>query len=128
MAKKNLWGELPTEDVIRTPLQILREQAAILGEKTENLLEGQVQQSVASQTFQNTLFIVAPSLGYSYAVLSARYSVDLYPVTVIDAQIGGNGITCEDEESFEQALTTILSSAQTKKALVGLLSQIKAEV
>lgn len=127
MARKNLWGELPTEEVIRTPLQILREQAAILGEKTENLLEGRVQQEATAKLFRNTLYIVAPSLGYSYAVLDVTYGVDLYPVSVRDAQIGVS-TTCEDEESFEQALADIFSSAQTKKALVGLLSQVKAEV
>ena len=40
MSEKSLWGELPTQDLIRTPYRILREQATLLGEMTEISLLG----------------------------------------------------------------------------------------
>jgi hypothetical protein len=41
-SKKNLWGELPKPETIRTPYTILKEQASILSEITNGLLIGEV--------------------------------------------------------------------------------------
>ena len=39
---KDLWGELNLENVALTPLSSLKEQATLLGDKTNNLIRGEV--------------------------------------------------------------------------------------
>lgn len=50
---KNLWGELPLAEVIRTPAIILREQATLLTEMTTGVLEGEV---ISGKDHRNKLY------------------------------------------------------------------------
>ena len=87
MATKNLWGELPSAEGIRTPVSLLREQASILGEKTNKFLEGTVSLRQQFESYDidrthpklaATLSIVVPSLdGYQVTILEATYELHL---------------------------------------------------
>ncbi len=130
MAKKNLWGDIPTHDLLRTPYHILREQASFLGEMTGNLLEGHVRRSkvLAMDVFRLDLSIVAPTLdNYAYTVLHAEHNINLYPVYVSEST-PTNRKECKNEAEFVEAVGSILSSDKVRKVIVSLLSQIKAEV
>ncbi len=128
MTVKDLWGELPTQDLVRNPYTILREQAALLGEKTENLLEGRVRRTGYSSGFMLFLDIVAPTLdNYSYTVLIVTHGIELYPV-----RMKAEGYTTEaelkeykGEKQFVEALSEILISNQIRKVIAGLLSYVK---
>ena len=61
-ASTDLWGEIEATQ-IRTPLVILREQAALLGAKTQNLVEASVNTFVSEGSFYHSLDLVVPSLG-----------------------------------------------------------------
>lgn len=85
MATQDLWGELPLAEEVRSPLTILKEQAALLGQKTNNLLQGHVNfhRSTIDPQFTADFDIEAPLLdSYFYHVLTIRYPVTLYPVIV----------------------------------------------
>ncbi len=85
MAAKNLWGELPNVDDIRTPHAILLEQASILEEITNGLLTARVKRTTEDGKMSNTLQIIAPSLDhYTYNVTNITHGVELYPVRVLD--------------------------------------------
>ncbi len=129
MTVKDLWGELPTQDLVRDPYTILREQAALLGKKTENLLEGRVRRRRRqSGGFMLYLDIVVPTLdNYSYTVLTVTHGLELYPVKMKD-----QGYTTEaelkeykDENQFVEALGEILISNQVRKVITNLLSYVK---
>lgn len=128
---KNLWGDLDLslKDNIRTPYVILKEQAALLGKLTNNLLIGHVIKNKLDKDFENTLRIKVPSLNsYTYSVLKVDYSIGTYPLTMqnfmgIEPKIE----TCENQEEFESCLEKILSSSEMKRIISSLISDIKAD-
>jgi hypothetical protein len=135
MATQDLWGDLSLEENIRTPVTILREQAALLGQKTNNILEGEVSVERAApkphEQFLASFFIVAPLLNkYRYQLLSVQYPlVKMYPLVIFDynSEDSPEKIACEDEASFVQALGRIFIQPEVKKVLSSLISQSRAE-
>lgn len=152
-SKKNLWGELPNPETIRTPYTILKEQASILSEITNGLLIGEVINNQKDEFFVKTLRIKAPSLNnYTYSVVEVQHLIKLYPVFVknltsdpitkatdlIDSlRVNlGHSSLLEDpgykkyssEEEFENALGQILSSQEVKRVISSLLAQIHADI
>ena len=128
-SKKNLWGELPNVETIRTPYTILKEQASILSEITNGLLIGEVVVNNQKDTFVMTLRIKAPSLhNYTYSVVEVHQPIQLYPVVVINLLVERRGGKYSSEEEFENALGEILSSQEVKGVISGLLAQIHADI
>lgn len=143
---KDLWGDLPSAETIRTPYTILKEQASILTEKTDGLLIGEVkmspqieypgiikslvdQERQQSQSFVAFLRIKVPSLNnYTYSVLKIQYPLpDLYPVLVTSfVAAEDRECECATEAEFENALGKVLSSSDVKRVISGLLAQVHA--
>ncbi|MEQ9232960.1 hypothetical protein [Coleofasciculus sp. E2-BRE-01] len=149
---KDLWGDLPSAETIRTPYTILKEQASILTEKTNSLLIGEVKSSPQieypdrreypgrrevlvdpdsqqTQFFVSYLRIKIPSLNnYTYSVLQIQYPLpDLYPVWVTSfAAAEDRECECKTEAEYENALGNILSSSDVKRVISGLLAQVHA--
>jgi hypothetical protein len=123
MATKNdLWGKIvPVAQ--RTPVSILREQAALLGQKTKNLVEAKVEtSSAANRTLVHSFTIVVPPLDYyKYELFRVAHSPSsLYPVTVRD----GKERELSTEEDFIGWLGRKLSSSETIKLVQILLAQV----
>jgi hypothetical protein len=157
-SNKNLWGDLPNIETLRTPYTLLKEQASILSEITKGLLIGEVIHNQKDKLFVIILRIKAPSLNnYTYSVLEVQYPIQLYPVFVKNlasdnfnnleknlmnaannplmsfVDYGGflenQGYNkCFSEEEFENALGEILSSPEVKRVISGLLAQIHADI
>jgi hypothetical protein len=126
---RNLWGDSFKPELIRTPYIIWREQASLLGQLTDNLIEATTERSRMSTIhIEVKLSIIAPALeNYTYRVLSVIYKVDqIYPLEVIDHQTLVTE-TCENEEQFIDTIGKILSSDRVKTVINSLLSQIKSE-
>ncbi len=122
-ATTDFWGALDAKELIqRTPLSILREQATLLGQKTGNLVEAQVESSTSGGDFMLALKLVVPSLdNYTYQLLRIRHSASLYPV--IDMS---NYSDIKDENAFLEWLRVKLSSPDTHRIVGHLLSQAKS--
>jgi hypothetical protein len=117
-AHADLWGEI-APSVVRTPASILREQASLLGTKTNHTIEGQVETQISGGTFHHSFNLVVPALdNYSYELFKIRHEVSLYPVYV-----GYPDPDPEDEESFLRWLAQKLSSPETKRIIGNLLAQ-----
>jgi hypothetical protein len=157
-SNKNLWGDLPSIETIRTPYTLLKEQASILTEITKGLLIGEVIHNQKDKLFVLILRIKAPSLNnYSYSVLEVQYPINLYPVFVKNfASVNFNSVEknlmntannplmslvdyggwlenqgyskCSSEEEFENTLGQILSSQEVKRVISALLAQIHADI
>lgn len=144
---KSLWGQLPLADVTRTPIIILRQQATILTELTNGLLEGVVTNRTTGEThgveytsrgevekeFNAILSISAPALdGYTFRILRVDYDLDLYPVTVSNLvsksfyAINLDRTTCDDEKEFLTAVSTILTSDEVREVIGKLWAQSKS--
>jgi hypothetical protein len=129
-SKKNLWGELPTAETIRTPYTILKEQGSVLSEITNGLLIGEVVVNNQRDNFFDLILrIKAPALNnYTYSVVEVRQPIQLYPVTITNL-LGHTVIgKYPSEEEFENALGEILSSPEVKQVISGLLAQIHADI
>jgi len=128
MQSDNLWGEIPKKGSLRTPITILREQATVLGQATNNVLQGDVTtgRETFGSEFQMTLSIVAPALdNYRFSLLRVTHDLELFPVTVYDL-VNDTQYQCSDEASFLHALKEILSSKSTHRIIDSLLSQSQA--
>ena len=127
MAAKDMWGDFQIE-AIRTPVQILREQAAALGPKTRNLVIAEVNTSARNvfegKTFEHYLTLVVPSLDdYRYLLLSLSHNIELYPVRV-ESLANDVQIDVASEEQLNEVLQKILSAPKTKNIISSLLGQI----
>jgi hypothetical protein len=130
MPKVNLWGQLPQIDKIRTPTEVLREQASALGDMTSGTLQGEVTVSPREGSFNVDLDIVAPALdNYRFNVLEASHDLNLYPVKVrpgwnkYDAK---GQVDCADESQLLGALEKVLTSPKVRSVVTTLLAQSRA--
>src|SRR5262249_58474628 len=81
-AQTDLWGDI-VEAQVRTPVAILREQAALLGTKTKNLIEASVRTSAAGGEFRHSFRLVVPALdGYTYELFQIVHGVSIYPISI----------------------------------------------
>ena len=118
----DFWGALEANELIqRTPLSILREQATLLGQKTGNLVEAQVERRTVAGDFVLVLKLVVPGLDdYTYELLKIRHPISLYPVNDISKY---PSVDLKDENAFVVWLRAKLSSPETHRIISNLLSQ-----
>jgi hypothetical protein len=141
----DLWPDDITHVEIKAPVALLREQAAMLGRKTRNVVTAEVRQAdpvrVASlnySAFSYSFSLVAPSLGgYTYRLFDITHGVAMYPVRVIpDDAIGkelglkdtfvglqARGFTANTEADFLELLATIFRSAKTRHVIQAMIAQ-----
>jgi hypothetical protein len=129
----DLWGEIGTGQ-IKSPVAILREQAALLGSKTQNLVEARVETSTFRDTFHHEFVLFVPALDYKYQLFKVSHGVDMYPIetTRLVAPVVSDAhhtawpgyVFLNDEEEFVQWLHEKLSSPETKKIIANLLAQV----
>src|SRR5580658_4114730 len=77
----DLWPQIEAVDV-RTPGTILKQQAALLGKHTKNLLEGRVVTQGRATGFIHHFVIDAPTLNYSVELFAVSHDLNLYPVRI----------------------------------------------
>lgn len=118
-ANTDLWGQL-APSAVRAPVAILREQASLLGAKTNRLVEGKVETRVSgTKLFQFFYLVVPPLDDYLYELFQVWHDVSLYPVRIGDPP----SIELRNEEEFVRWLGQKLSSPETKSIIGSLLAQ-----
>jgi len=143
---ENLWPENLTVTETKAPVIILREQASLLGETTQNIVEAEVRNTDAfpdmrrakedDMGFRYVFYIVAPALGnYRYKLFTIWHSVDLYPVIICPDQdirdelypdSHKDEIQAESENEFVGMLKAIFHSRRTGNIIQALISQSTA--
>ncbi len=145
---EDLWSEEVKSEPLPAPLSILREQAALLGEKTNRDLRGEVETSASEQkSFRQSFYIVAPLLDeYRYRLFFITHDVLLYPL-LIDGltnelrkeleppqntpvndpffSTSDRWMQVKDEAEFKGLLKKILSAPETVRIVKSLLGQIR---
>ena len=144
----NLWPDDIGNVTSIAPVTILKQQAALLGKKTKNLVEGKVAPiSEEAWTYRNgfaySLNIVARTLGYEYRLLAISHGVDHYPLRIrpdgavlseISTQFPRfmelvppgkviGGLQAKSREEFEAILKAIFESQKTRRVVESLLAQ-----
>ena len=119
----DLWGDIGPAEPVRTPVTILREQAALLGRKTKNVLEAKVSSFTLAGGLTHSFNIVVPGLDdYTYELFQIQIGVDAYPVFVSVPPTMAT-VKLETEQQFTEWLKAKLSSPETKKIIGNLLAQ-----
>jgi len=125
-AQTDFWGEIQA-DAIRTPASILREQAALLGPKTQNIIEAKVEMRTEGGHFWHSFDLVVPALdNYRYRLFQSNHTIGLYPLAVSDSAVRiDNVMRLETEEEFSDWLCKRLSSDETRRIIANLLAQAR---
>jgi hypothetical protein len=133
----DLWPSDLATVAAKPPGTILKEQAALLGMKTKNIVNASVQPptNYHEKPFSFDFSITSPVLGnYTYPLFRISYDIGLYPVkfTVEDALARELGVgresgqlgelIAEEEGEFIQILSRILGSKRTRQVIGGILS------
>jgi hypothetical protein len=138
----DLWPSFTDIPKKRTPHAILEEQAALLGDKTQNIVQAETKRSstsmhvteggIVNAPFFYEFFIKAPILKYKYKLFSIAHDVFLYPTTFyIDNDIEEEilqgkmeDIIAHDEEEYIALLQKIFNSKKTIKIIQSILGQL----
>ena len=128
---KDLWSEdIGVAEVSqRTPVAILRQQAAYLGDKTQNIVKAEVSTSPRSSPlldlsslydFTHTFTLVAPILeNYKYDLFIVMHNLGLYPLVL---QYAHQNYDAGTEAEFIRQLQKVLSSPRTKEIIQQLIA------
>jgi len=125
MSLESLWGELPDTTGLSTPVTILREQALLLTEMTNRVLEGVVGvwKGRSTGVLVADLDIIAPVLdNYQVSIVRIKHDVQLYPVN-LQNMLSGRTYEATNEDEFINALRDMLTSPEVRRAITGLLVQ-----
>ena len=124
MSPENLWGDIPLNVGIVTPVSILREQAAALKDATKETLIGRVVQfGSGTDSMQYGLRIIAPLVGnYQYEVCQIHHDIALYPVFLADSTTG-SGHKCANEKELKDGLAQIFKQDRVRQVIQSLIAQ-----
>lgn len=140
-AERDFWPESVNVEAVIPPAVLLREQAALLAEKTKGLVRGEV--TTTEQRFESveeylqeaippdgfveyvhTLYLVVPALGnYRYALLTVRHDFQPYPC-VVEYLPSRSSHKVEWERDFPPYLKFCLGRGETTRVIHALLSRI----
>jgi hypothetical protein len=141
---EDLWPSDIGYSAKRAPVVILREQASLLGQKTQNILQAEVEPQSGMSSgiklkhtpFEYSFRVVAKALGnYRYNLFKIFHDIMLYPVEIqgdndILKEVAGEGVDCilaDSEDEFKAILKKILGSEKTREVIAALMSQGAAE-
>lgn len=120
----DLWPDLTGDPEVKSPLLILREQAAKLGTKTSNIIEAEVTANPGDDGFLHVrLILKAPALnGYEYVLLSVNQSIESYPAYLTEEY---DHKKVNNEQEFKTFLGNLFKSDRTVKIINSLIAQSK---
>jgi hypothetical protein len=127
--RRDLWPEnLRTTSKAVAPITILREQAALLGEKTQNIVRAEVYSQALPQVPDNiytTFYLVAPALdNYRFALFQINHKIeDRYPVNLNSETLGIEKAIITTEDEFLSTLERIFSHEKTINIIDSMLIQ-----
>lgn len=120
---ESLWPEDIARATITTPIAILKEQAAILSDRTKNAVVAEVTSDGAEDGIVVRFILFAPSLNYRVKLFDLYQSIEIYPLT---AYVGDEGTRINNENSLKEWLRTVLASDRAKRIVQGLVAQATA--
>src|ERR1039458_10709636 len=78
----DFWPANIADSNLITPVTILKEQAALLGEKTRQLVKGEVVTQTTGNLFVHYFYIAHPTLSYKYELFTVSHGISFYPLTM----------------------------------------------
>jgi hypothetical protein len=122
-ASVSLWPPEFSDVGVMTPIGILRQQAAALGEQTQNIVIGRVKTRGNAQNFLHRFSLWCAPLGYEVDLLEVSHGIDLYPAEVVFIAGPPYKNTASDADQLKVQLREVFASETTKKIVGSLLAQ-----
>lgn len=119
----DLWPSNIADSNLTTPVSILKQQAALLGEKTRQLVTGEVTTQTVGSMFVHFFYIVAPTLNYRYELFQVNHGINFFPIVVIHLK---QTARIESEAAFVDKLKEILSAKHTLNLVHSLMAQVRS--
>lgn len=134
----DLWpAEIAAPEGPVPPITVLKQQASLLGQRTNNLVEAEVEtETTAPQGFlRHTFVLVAPALDfYRYELFVVEHHVThMYPVTIKVTWGEKEGpeafldIKAENEGQFKDGLKRVFADDETQKVIGALMAQSESK-
>ena len=123
---RDLWpADLEVPSLV-PPVAILREQGALLSQKTKGFLEGEVvtraERGRRAEPFLHEFRIRATALGdYSYELFDVRHDFAPYPL-VVRFHPTDEEFEASSEEKFLEVLGNVFSHPETRRVIGALLA------
>lgn len=143
----DLWpNDIAEIGPIKAPITILKEQASALGEKTKNILKGEVInvsemglgdpevhriRPILKGAFTYMFYIVGITIGYRYRLLVISHDVELYPLSLLVEDDIKQQISFEIPDGWDDRLSgiyevlTVKSEENFLKALKEIFGSTK---
>jgi hypothetical protein len=124
----DLWPQIEAVNV-RTPGTILKQQAALLGKHTKNLLEGSVITRTYGSEFHHRFVISVPTLDYSMILFEVAHDLNLYPARIAAATVRfdvSSEVALTSEAEFVDWLKAVFNAPETKRILSTLMAQAES--
>jgi hypothetical protein len=119
----DLWPANIADSNLTTPVTILKEQAALLGEKTRQLVKGEVVTQTTGSLLFHYFYIAAPTLNYRFELFNISHSVNFYPLVM---RYLNNMTSIASEDAFKEKLKEILASQHTLNVVHPIIAQVRA--
>jgi hypothetical protein len=139
----DLWPDEIKVEKLMPPVTILRQQASLLGKKTKNIVQGEVEDVRSNANlFIYAFYIIVPALNnYRYRLFNISYELSLYPLQMyvendIRKEIPSDFIKRKDdtvdplefvyadsEKDFLEILRIVFNSTKVMRVISVLLSQ-----
>jgi hypothetical protein len=119
----DLWPSNIADANLITPVTILKQQAALLGEKTKQLVAGEVTTQTTGNLFVHSFYIAAPTLGYKYELFQVHHSINFYPITF---KYLNTTTQLASEAEFKDKLKEILAAQHTLNVVHSILAQVRS--
>ena len=104
-------------------MSILKQQAALLGEKTRQLGKGEVVTQTTGNLFVHYFYIAAPTLSYKFELFTLSHSVNFYPLVM---KYLNNTISINSESQFKDKLREIFAAPHTLNVVHSILAQVRS--
>jgi len=118
----DFWPSNIADSNLTTPVMVLKQQGALLGEKTRQLVTAEVVTETTGNLFVHHFYVVAPTLNYKYELFQVSHGISFYPLTL---RQGGQTTSLGNEEKFKETLKTIFSSPHTLNVVHSILAQVR---
>ena len=119
----DLWPENIADSNLITPITILKEQAALLGEKTRQLVKGEVVTQTTGNLFVHYFYIAAPTLNYRFELFTLSHGVNFYPLVM---RYLNDTISLPSESAFKDKLKEIFAAPHTLNVVHSILAQVRS--
>jgi hypothetical protein len=115
----DLWPSNIGDTTLVTPVSILKEQSELLGQKTRQLVSGEVTTQTTGNLFVHSFYLWAPALGYRYELFRASHGVSFYPLNLTYLN---NNTQIKSEAEFKERLKEIFSAQHTVTTVQSILA------